>query len=190
MPDRLFPERITGFVRKLAQADPESAIATIAGAPDIKEKLKVGMELNGRKYENYVDGYNQLDYLSGKTGKSPRNEFIYPNDAAEVVAIRVGEWKATYMENRAFQLQAWREPFIHLRAPMLCNLRREPFEKAQESANNHNDWSIDRAFVLVPLQGVASKFLMTLKDFPPTQKPGDWSLQSQERQVKGMAGGD
>jgi arylsulfatase len=161
--------------------------AAAAGAPDIKEKLlKGGVELNGRTYKNHVDGYNMLDYLSGKTDKSPRNEFIYLNDAAQVVAIRVGDWKATYMENRAKQLQVWREPFIHLRAPMLCNLRRDPFEKAQESANNYNDWYIDRAFVLVPLQGVASKFLMTLKDFPPTQKPGDWSLESLEKQVKGM----
>jgi arylsulfatase A-like enzyme len=160
--------------------------AAAAGAPDIKEKLKAGVELNGRKYKNHVDGYNQLDYLSGKTDKSPRNEFIYLNDAAEVVAIRVGDWKATYMENRAFQLQVWREPFVHLRAPMLVNLRRDPFEKAQESANNYNDWYIDRAFVLVPLQGVASRFLMTLKDFPPSQKPGDWSLDSLEKQIKGM----
>jgi arylsulfatase len=40
--------------------------------------------------------------------------------------------------------------------------------------------------VLVPLQGVASKFLMTLKDFPPSQTPGDWSLDSLEKQIKGM----
>jgi arylsulfatase len=45
---------------------------------------------------------------------------------------------------------------------------------------------IDRAFVLVPLQAVASRFLMTLKDFPPSQKPGDWSLDSLERQIKNM----
>jgi arylsulfatase len=162
--------------------------AAAAGAPEIKEKLlKGGVELNGRTYKNHIDGYNMLDYLSGKTDESPRNEFIYLNDAAEVVAIRVGDWKATYLENRAHQLQVWREPFVHLRAPMLANLRRDPFEKAQESANNYNDWYIDRAFVLVPLQGVASKFLMTLKDFPPSQKPGDWSLDSLEKQIKAMA---
>jgi arylsulfatase len=45
---------------------------------------------------------------------------------------------------------------------------------------------IDRAFVLIPLQAVASKFLMTLKDYPPSQKPGDWSLDSLEKQIKGM----
>ncbi len=161
--------------------------AAAAGAPDIKERLlKGGVQLNGRSYKNHIDGYNQLDYLSGKTDKSPRQEFIYLNDAAEVVAIRVGDWKATYLENRGRQLGVWREPFIHLRAPHLTNLRRDPFEKAADNSNTYNDWYLDRAFVLIPLQGIASKFLMTLKDFPPSQKPGDWSLDSLERQIKSM----
>ncbi|HMP74457.1 MAG TPA: arylsulfatase, partial [Kiritimatiellia bacterium] len=77
--------------------------------------------------------------------------------------------------------------FVSLRAPMLVNLRRDPFERAQESSNTYNDWYIDRAFILVPLQAVASKFLMTLQEFPPSQKPGDWSLESLERQIKAMA---
>ncbi len=64
--------------------------AAVAGAPDIKEKLlKGGVELNGRAYKNHVDGYNMLDYLSGKVKESPRNKFIYLNDAAEVMAIRL-----------------------------------------------------------------------------------------------------
>lgn len=163
--------------------------AAAAGAPDVKEKLLKGAEFNGRTYKNYIDGYNLLDYLSGKTDRSPRNEFIYLNDAAEVVAIRVGDWKAIYLENRAHQLNVWREPFVHLRLPLLFNLRRDPFEKSQENSNTYHDWMIDRAFVLVPLQAVASKFLMTLKEFPPSQKPGDWSLDSLERQIKGMTTG-
>lgn len=160
--------------------------AAVAGAPDIKEKLLKGVQLNGRSYKNHLDGYNQLDYLSGKTETSARNEFIYLNDAAEVVAIRVGDWKAVYLENRAKQLQVWREPFIQLRLPLLFNLRRDPFERAQENSNTYHDWMIDRAFVLGPMQVIASRFLMTLKDFPPSQTPGDWSLQSLERQIKSM----
>jgi len=163
--------------------------AAAAGAPDIKEKLLKGVELNGRSYKNHVDGYNLLDYLGGKAKESPRKEFIYLNDGAEIVAIRVGDWKATYLENRAHQLDVWREPFVHLRLPLLFNLRRDPFEKSQHNSNTYHDWMIDRAFVLVPLQAVASKFLMTLKDFPPSQKPGDWSLDSLEKQIKGMTTG-
>jgi arylsulfatase len=161
--------------------------AAAAGAPDIKEKLlKGGVELNGRPYKNHIDGYNLLDYLSGKSKDSPRNEFIYLNDSAEVVAIRVNDWKAVYLENRAEQLQVWREPFVHLRLPLLFNLRRDPFERAQHNSNTYHDWMIDRAYVLGPMQVIASRFLMTLKDFPPSQTPGDWSLQSLEHQIKKM----
>jgi arylsulfatase A-like enzyme len=163
--------------------------AAAAGAPDIKEKLLKGVELNGRKYKNYIDGYNQMDYLSGKTETSPRNEFIYVGDDGNIMSIRVGDWKATYLENRAHQLQVWREPFIKLRLPLLFNLRRDPFEKAYENSNTYHDWMIDRAYVLGPMQTVAARFLMTMKEYPPSQKPGDWSLESLEKQIKDMTAG-
>jgi arylsulfatase len=163
--------------------------AAAGGDPNIKEKLLKGVELNGRSYKNFIDGYNLLDYLGGKTKESPRKEFIYVNDAGEVAAIRVGDWKAVYLENRAEQLQVWREPFINLRLPLLFNLRRDPFEKAQHNSNTYHDWMIDRAFVLGPMQVVASRFLMTLKDYPPSQTPGDWSLSTLEEKIKSMTAG-
>ena len=46
-----------------------------------------------------------------------------------------------------------------LRVPLLFNLRRDPFEKSQHNSNTYNDWFLDRAFVLVPIQGLATKFL-------------------------------
>jgi arylsulfatase len=160
--------------------------AAAAGAPEIKEKLLKGVDLNGRSYKNHIDGYNMLDYLSGKTEKSPRSQFIYVNDEGAIVAIRVNDWKAVYLENRAEQLQVWREPFVKLRLPLLFNLRRDPFEKAQHNSNTYHDWMIDRAYVLGPMQAVASKFLLTMKEFPPSQTPGDWSLSSLEKQIKEM----
>jgi arylsulfatase A-like enzyme len=172
----------------VAHEDWLPTFAAVAGAPDIKEKLLKGVALNGRNYKNHIDGFNQLEYLKGTSDKSARNEFIYLNDAAEVVAIRVGDWKAIYLENRAEQLQVWREPFIQLRLPLLFNLRRDPFERAQHNSNTYHDWMIDRAYVLGPMQAIASRFLLTLKDYPPSQTPGDWSLQSLEKQIKGMSG--
>jgi arylsulfatase A-like enzyme len=58
------------------------------------------VELNGRPYKNYIDGYNQLDYLSGKVKESPRNEFMYVNDDGQIVAMRYGDWKVVLLENR------------------------------------------------------------------------------------------
>ena len=111
---------------------------------------------------------------------------IFKNDAGEVVAMRYQEWKAIYLENRAHRLDVWREPFMHLRLPLLFNLRRDPFEKSQENSNIYHDWMIDRAFVLVPLQAMASRFLMTMKEFPPSQAPDDWSLDTLEKQIRRM----
>lgn len=160
--------------------------AAIAGNPDIKEELKAGVKLNGREYKNFIDGHNQLPYLTGESNQSIRKDFIYINDAGEVIAIRAGDWKAVYLENRGRQLNVWQEPFVELRAPILFNLRRDPFEKAQHNSNTYNDWLLDRAFVVAPMQLVARQFLSTLREFPPSQAPGDWSLKSLESQIKRM----
>ena len=160
--------------------------AAAAGDPTVQERLLKGAVLNGRSYKNHLDGCNLLDYLGGKTDQSPRDRFIYVNDAGEVIAIRVLDWKAVYHENRAHQLDVWREPFVDLRLPLLFNLRRDPFEKSQHDSNTYHDWMIDRAYVLGPMQVVASQFLMSLKAYPSSQAPGDWSLSTLEKQIKSM----
>jgi arylsulfatase len=91
--------------------------AAAAGAPDIKEKLAAGVELNGRQYRNYIDGYNQLDYLSGNAKESPRSDFMYVNDDGQVVAIRYNDWKVVFLENRGEAFGVWREPFIERSEP-------------------------------------------------------------------------
>jgi arylsulfatase A-like enzyme len=177
----LVNETLNGIV---SHEDWLPTFAAAAGATDVKEQLLKGVELNGRSYKNHLDGFNMLDYLGGKVKESPRDGFIYVDDAGQVMSIRYKDWKATYLENRAEQLQVWREPFVKLRLPLLFNLRRDPFEKAQHNSNTYHDWMIDRAFVLVPLQALATKFLLTMKEYPPSQTPGDWSLETIERQIR------
>lgn len=163
--------------------------AAIAGAPDIKERLRQGgVSLNGRTYKNYIDGYNQLDYITGKAKDSPRNEFWYVNDDGEVVAARWQDWKVVFLENRGQAFGVWREPFTELRVPLLFNLRRDPFERSQHNSNTYNDWFMDRVFVLVPIQGLAAQFLLTMKDYPPSQTPGSFNLTKIEEQLKRGAG--
>jgi arylsulfatase A-like enzyme len=158
--------------------------ASIAGAPDIKEKLREGITLNGRKYRNYIDGYDLTDYLSGKTDKSPRKEFWYVNDDGQIVAARYDDWKIVFLENRGEAFGVWIEPFTELRVPLIFNLRRDPFEKAQHNSNVYYDWLLDRVFVIVPVQQLAAKFLQTMKEYPPSQKPGSFNLSSIEEQLK------
>jgi len=162
--------------------------AAAAGNTDIKEKLLTGTSINGRSYRNYIDGYNQLDYLSGKTKDSPRHEFWYVNDDGQVVAARYDDWKVVFLENRGEAFSVWREPFVELRTPLLFNLRRDPFEKAQHNATVYDDWFLDHVFILIPIQGLAAKFLLTMKEYPPSQSPGAFNLSKIEESLK-KAGG-
>ncbi|KAF1710515.1 arylsulfatase [Pseudoxanthomonas kalamensis DSM 18571] len=177
----------------VAHEDWLPTFAAVGGNANIVAQLKSGVTLNGRRYRNYIDGHNLLDYLSGKTQKSPRNEFIYVNDGGEIAAIRVGDWKETYLENNAERLQIWKEPFTVLRAPNVYNLRRDPFEKAKTGSNTYEDWAIDRTYLAVPMQMAAANFLKTMKDYPPSQMPGDWSLgglEEEVRRITSMSGGN
>lgn len=158
--------------------------AAAAGKSDIKEDLLDGYQAIGRNYRQHLDGYNQLNYLMGKTEDSARNEFWYVNDDGQIVAIRYQPWKAVFLANRGRQLGVWQEPFIELRIPYLFNLRRDPFEKAQENSNTYWDWYIDRVYVLVPMQDLAGKFLKSMVEYPPSQTPGSFNLEKVIEQIK------
>ncbi len=74
--------------------------------------------------------------------------------------------------------QAWSEPFIPLRIPLIFHLRRDPYERAQVTSNTYYDWLIDRAYLLVPAQAYVGNFLATFKKYPPRQKAASFSLDS------------
>ena len=183
-----FPANVTlnGIV---SHEDWLPTFAAVAGAPDIKDKLLQGVSLNGRSYKNHIDGYNQIDYLTGKAKESPRREFIYVNDDGQIVAMRYDAWKAVFLENRGQAFEVWREPFTELRVPLLFNLRRDPFEKAQHNSNTYNDWFLDRVFLLAPMQQVAAKFLVSMKEYPPSQTPGSFNLEKVQKQIEASIGG-
>ncbi len=151
-----------------------------AGKADIKEDLLDGYKSKslGRKYKVHLDGYNIMAHLKDPENiPSTRNEIFYFSDDGDLTALRYKDWKAIFMEQRVEgTLQAWAEPFIPLRVPLIFNLRRDPYERAQKTSNTYYDWLIDRAFVLVPAQGIVGEFLSTFKAYPPRQKPASFSL--------------
>ena len=167
----------------VAHEDWLPTFASIAGAPDIAKQLSKGVRLNGRKYRNYIDGVDQSAYLRGEADVPPRNEFIYVNDDGQVVAMRYSDWKVTFLENRGQAFGVWREPFTELRVPLIFNLRRDPFERAQHNANVYDDWLLDHAFVLVPIQQQVARFLKTMKDYPPSQTPASFNLEKIQRSL-------
>jgi arylsulfatase A-like enzyme len=160
-----------------------------AGDSDVSEKLLTGHQVGNKNFKCHIDGFNMLPYLTGETDKSPRNNFVYISDEGDVMAIRMDDWKVVLMEQRAKTLMCWFEPFVHLRAPKLFNLRRDPFERADENSNSYFDWYFDHAFMIYKMQDVVSKQIDSFIKYPPRQKPGSFNLDAVMEKLQESGGG-
>ena len=147
-----------------------------AGAPDVPEKLLAGYQAGDEHFRVHIDGYNLLPYLLGEADASPRKFFFYVNDDGMVVALRLGDWKAVFYEQRAKTMALWAEPFVELRIPKIFNLRRDPFERADENANAYWDWMLDHAYVIYPAAALTAAQIQGFIDYPPRQKPDSFNL--------------
>jgi len=151
-----------------------------AGKTDVTADLLDGYTSKalGRSYKIHLDGYDLSDHLKDpKSVPSPRKEIFYFSDDGDLTALRYMDWKLIFMEQRAeATFQAWMEPFVPLRVPLIFNLRRDPYERAQVTSNTYFDWMLDRAFLLVPAQAYVGQFLETFKEYPPRQKAASFSL--------------
>jgi len=153
-------------------------IAAMTGDTNLKNDMLKGKTIAGKSAKLHLDGYNFLPYLTGKTDKGPRKVFHYLNDESFPVAVRVGDWKMTYAENRGRTMALWAEPFTMLRLPKITNLRRDPFEKAELNSNSYYDWMINKAPYMYLGLSTTGQFLSTFKEYPPSQKPGSWSVEA------------
>ena len=166
--------------------------AAAAGKDDIKEDLLDGYTSPalGRDYKIHLDGYNLMDHLKGPANvASPRKEVFYFSDDGDLTALRYQDWKIIFMEQRVeATLQAWAEPFVPLRVPLIFNLRRDPYERAQITYNTYYDWLIDRVYLLVPAQAYVGGFLKTFVEYPPRQKAASFSLSQVMEQLSEPAG--
>jgi arylsulfatase len=150
--------------------------AKAAGTNDIKEKLLKGTKIGDREYKVHLDGYDLRPAIEGKADW-PRKEFIYWTDDGSVAAIRYNNWKITFLKQTALGLRVWQEPFVQLRAPLITNLRMDPFERAEEeNAMGFQQWYLDHMFVIAPAAAYIGKWLQSFKEFPPRQKPGSFNL--------------
>ena len=147
-----------------------------AGDPDVVQKCLGGYKVGGRTYKVHLDGYNQLPYLTGQAKESARNAIFYFSDDGDVIAVRVGDYKFSFAEQRANTMKLWAEPFVKLRMPHIFNLRRDPFERADVNSNTYMDWVVDHAPQLYLVQELAAQQIADFEKFPPRQKPASFNL--------------
>jgi len=161
-----------------AHEDMLLTLVNAAGGRNVKEDLMKGASIGGRGYKVHLDGYDLGPALRGEAKEWPRREFIYWTDDGQVAALRYDNWKVTFLEQKAHGLRVWQEPFTTLRAPLLTNLRMDPFERAEhEHAMGYQRWYMERMFLIAPAGAYVGQWLQSFKDFPPRQKPGSFNLE-------------
>ncbi len=155
-------------------------LCSIAGEPDIVSKLLKGYTANGIKYRTHLDGYDQSKFLttvSGTVGthpeiKSARNLFFYSDDDGELVALRKGDYKYVFAEQRlAGTMGVWAEPFTHLRMQKIYNLFQDPYERADITSNTYWDWVINHVGPVYGVMDDVFVFAASFKEFPPRAFP-------------------
>jgi len=132
-----------------------------------------------------LDGFDQRDYLEGKSDKSARDVFFYFSGATPS-AVRYKNWKMYYTmsQNAA---AGWVLPLVKFNFTLVQNIKRDPFEQAVgESQKTVNGWggalgAPMTAFLydwnMLPIgQLLWEKELESYKEFPPLQAPETYNL--------------
>ncbi len=173
-PGKIKPGQVSNEI--ISMEDWMPTLVAAAGDPDIKGKLLKGHRAGDMTYKVHLDGYNMLPYFTGQVKEGPRKEMFYFTDDGSLSALRYGQWKMMFTEQRAHGLEVWQEPLVTLRFPKLFNLRRDPFERADHETISYAQWRVERVFLLAPAVAYVGKFLATFREYPPRQEPGSFNL--------------
>ena len=150
-----------------------------AGNPNITQQLLDGVALGDRTYKNHLDGYDQMDAITGK-GPSNRHEIFYLGESS-VGAIRIDDYKYQFID----QPKGWLGAKVHLDVPTITNLRLDPFERTawpnegtKEGGQQYFDWFKYQFWRFVFVQQVMGKELQTFLEYPPMQKGASFNLEA------------
>jgi len=157
-------------------------LMSIAGEPDIVGNLLRGYTTTGpqgRTYKVHLDGYDQSKFLTTVSGtpgnngvKSARDKFFYSDDDGLLVALRQGDYKYVFSEQRSpGTMQVWAEPLTTLRLQKIFNLFQDPFERADITSNTYWDWQLNHVQTMYGVMDEVFKFAATFREYPPRSFP-------------------
>jgi len=164
-------------------------LAAAAGNPNITDQLLKGVQLGDRTYKNHLDGYNQMDLLTGK-GPTKRREIFYFG-GANLGALRVDDFKFVFYQ----QPYGWPGEKTTTDMPSIVNIRQDPFERTPsirgESTNTGafgygNDFFGREFWRFVQVQQYVGKLAETAINYPPMQAPASFNLEAVKAKVEEM----
>jgi arylsulfatase len=177
-PGHIQPGTVTNQL--MAHLDWMPTLASIAGEPNLVEKLKQGYTANGIAYKVHLDGYDQSKFLESVSGsaannngvKSARDKFFYSDDDGLLVALREGDYKYVFSEQRSpGTMEVWAEPFTTLRLQKIYNVMMDPFERADITSNTYWDWQLNHVQMMYGVMDDVFQFANSFKEFPPRSIP-------------------
>ena len=155
-----------------------------AGNPNIAEELMKGKQIGGRTYKVHLDGFNQMDLITGK-GPSKRNEIWYFTETT-LAAARINDFKYRFTD----QPNGWLGATEKVDWPILVNLRLDPFERTGMYNGKDNgsiayyNWFVYQFWRFVFVQQEVAKAAQSFIEFPPMQKGASFNMEAVKAQIE------
>jgi arylsulfatase len=155
-----------------------------AGNPNIADELKRGKQIGDMTYKVHLDGYNQLDLITGH-GPSKRHEIFYFTETT-LSAVRIDDFKYRFTD----QPNGWLGATLKVDWPILVNLRLDPFERTGMFNGKDNgslayyNWFLFEFWRFVFVQQEIAKAAQTFVEFPPMQKGATFNLEALKAELE------
>ena len=164
-------------------------LVAAAGNPSIVQQLLPGVQIGGQTYKNHLDGYNQMDLLTGK-GPSARHEIFYFGES-QLGAIRIDDFKFQFYQ----QPLGWPGEKVTTDMPTIVNLRQDPFERTPSTRGQTmndmgggymNDFYAREFWRFVQVQQTVAVAAQSFVEYPPMQQAASFNLAAIKEKIEAM----
>jgi arylsulfatase A-like enzyme len=167
--------------------DAFTTLAAAAGLPNLAKDALTGVKLGGTIYKVHLDGYNNLDYWTGKSKQSARHEQFY-YDETDLMAVRYDGYKVAFGVKHG---GLWWNEKSYPSVPYVFNLLMDPLEKmdpeSEEWGYAGRKFAAQKLWAPTAASLVLQAHLKSLADYPPRQAADTLSMKKAvERAMKMM----
>jgi arylsulfatase A-like enzyme len=151
-------------------------LVAAAGNPNVVSELVAGKKVGDQTFKVHLDGYNQLDLITGK-GPSARHEIFYLTEST-LAAVRIDDYKYRFTD----QPGGWLGATEKVDWPILVNLRLDPYERTGMFNGKDNgsiayyNWFAYEFWRFVFVQQEVAKAAQTMIEFPPMQGGASFNM--------------
>jgi arylsulfatase A-like enzyme len=159
-------------------------LVAAAGNPNVVNELLTGKKIGDQTFKVHLDGYSQLDLITGRA-PSARHEIFYLTETT-LAAVRIDDDKYRFTD----QPGGWLGATEKVDWPILTNLRLDPSERTGMFNGKDNgsiayyNWFAYEFWRFVFVQQEVAKAARTLIEFPPMQAAASFNMSAVKEAVE------